>query len=64
PALLFLPALCLHTFLNKCFSSRVMEGTVVQGRCDSKEAKVADGLTGAVFLTSFCLTITFMALSS
>lgn len=48
PALLFLPTLHPHTFLKKYFSSEVMEGAVVQGRCDVEEAEVQDGLTQAV----------------
>lgn len=44
PALLFLPALHLHNFLNKYFSNAMMEWAVEQGRCDVKEATVADEL--------------------
>lgn len=44
PTLLFLPALHLHNFLNKYFSNVMMEWAAEQGRCDVKEAKVADEL--------------------
>lgn len=48
PVVLFLPPLHLHNFLNKYFSSAMMEWSVEQSRCDVKEAKVAGELIEAM----------------